>query len=72
MNWLLSGGEVTLGVALFVGLVLLVAALRPPKGTLEPRRIVSFPGAWVIVSLPLTFAFGLSVALIVIGVTSFD
>jgi hypothetical protein len=70
MKWLMSGGEITLGVGLFVGLVCLVAALRPPTGTLEPRRIISFPGAWIIVGLPLTFAFGVSVALFVIGVSS--
>jgi hypothetical protein len=67
MQWLLSGGEIATGVALFAGLVVLIALLRPPKGTLQERGIVSFPLAWIIVGLPLTFAFGLSVALIAIG-----
>lgn len=67
MQWLLSGGEIATGIALFVGLVVLIALLRPPKDTLQERGIVSFPLAWIIVGLPLTFAFGLSVALIAIG-----
>lgn len=67
MQWLLSGGEIVAGVALFVGLVVLLALLRPPKGSLQERVIVRFPLAWIIVGLPLTFAFGLSVALIAIG-----
>jgi hypothetical protein len=71
MNWLISGGEITLGVALFVGLVLLVSILRP-RGTMEPKRIVSFPGAWILVGLPITFGFGLAVALIAIGVTTLN
>jgi hypothetical protein len=70
MNWLVSGGEVTLGIALFVGLVFLIAVLRPPRGTLDPRLIVRFPGAWIVVGLPLTFGFGLAIALIVVGMTS--
>jgi hypothetical protein len=71
MNWLISGGEITLGVALFVGLVLLVSILRP-RGAMEPKRIVSFPGAWILVGLPITFGFGLAVALIAIGVTTLN
>jgi hypothetical protein len=67
MQWLLSGGEIVVGVALFVGLVVLVALLRPPNGALQERAIVRFPLAWIIVGLPLTFAFGLSAALIAIG-----
>jgi hypothetical protein len=67
MQWLLSGGEIATGIALFVGLVVLITLLRPPKDTLQERAIVSFPLAWIIVGLPLTFAFGLSVALIAIG-----
>jgi hypothetical protein len=67
MDWLISSGEVGLGIALFVGLAFLVVALSPPKGTLEARRIVNFPGAWIIVGLPLTFAFGCAIALIAVG-----
>lgn len=68
MNWFLAGGEISAGVGLFVGLVALVFFLRPPRGSLQERAIVSFPGAWILVGLPLTFAFGLSVGLIVLGV----
>jgi hypothetical protein len=67
MSWLISGGEIAFGIALFVGLIFVIAVLRPPTGTLQERLIVSFPGAWIIVGLPLTFAFGLAVSLIVIG-----
>ena len=67
MNWLVGGSEIALGVALFVGLGFLVAVLRPPQGTLDARHVVSFPGAWILVGLPLTFAFGASMALIAIG-----
>jgi hypothetical protein len=67
MNWLVAGSEVVAGVALFAGLVVAIALLRPPRGTLEERAVVRFPGAWIVVGLPLTFAFGVSVALIVIG-----
>ena len=67
MNWLVGGSEIALGVALFVGLVFLIAVLRPPRGTLDARRVVSFPGAWILLGLPLTFAFGASMALIAIG-----
>jgi hypothetical protein len=68
MNWLIGGSEIVVGAGLFLGLVLLIASLRPPRGTMQERLIVSFPGAWIIVGLPITFAFGLSVALIVLGV----
>ncbi len=67
MAWLVSGGEIAAGVALFVGLVFLITLLRPPKGTLQERLIVRFPGAWIIVGLPLTFAFGISISLIAVG-----
>ena len=67
MGWLVGGGEIILGVVILVGLGFLVAVLRPPGGTLEPRRIVSFPGAWIIVGLPLTYAFGTAIALIAVG-----
>lgn len=67
MNWLLAGGEVAAGLALLVGLVVAIALLRPPRGTLQEKVVVSFPGAWIVVGLPLTFAFGASVALIAVG-----
>jgi hypothetical protein len=67
MNWLLAGGEVVAGLALLVGLVIVITLLRPPQGTLEERGVVSFPGAWIVVGLPLTFAFGVAVALIAVG-----
>jgi hypothetical protein len=67
MNWLLAGGEIGAGVALFVGLMALVFFLRPPQGSLQERAIVSFPGAWIVVGLSLTFAFGFSIALIALG-----
>ena len=64
MQWLLSSGEIVAGVALFVSLVVVLSLLRPPNGALQERAIVRFPLAWIIVGLPLTFAFGLSVALV--------
>ena len=67
MSWLVSGGEIAAGIALLVGLVFLITLLRPPKGTLQERLIVRFPGAWIIVGLPLTFAFGISISLIAVG-----
>lgn len=67
MNWLLAGGEIAGGLALLAGLVVLVALLRPPQGTLQERLVVSFPGAWIWIGLPLTFTFGASIALIAIG-----
>jgi hypothetical protein len=71
MNWntLVHGSEVVAGVALFVGLVVLIWSLSPPAGQLQERRIVSFPGAWIIVGLPLTFGFGISVALVAVGLS---
>jgi hypothetical protein len=66
MSWI-SGGEIVAGVALLVGLVFLIALPRPPHGTRQERLILRFPGAWIIVGLLLTFAFGLSFALIALG-----
>jgi hypothetical protein len=66
MNTLVAGSEIVAGVALFIGLVVLISVLRP-RGTLEAKRIVNFPGAWILVGLPLTFAFGVSIALIAVG-----
>ena len=67
MNWLLAGGEIVAGLALLAGLVAVIALLRPPRGTLQERLVVSFPGAWIAIGLPLTFAFGASMALIAVG-----
>jgi hypothetical protein len=67
MQWLIKGGEIVVGVGLFAVLVFLVMLLRPPAGTLQERAIMRFPGAWIIVGLALTFAFGTSFALIAVG-----
>ena len=67
MDLLLHGGEVVAGLALFVGFVFVIALLRPPRGTLQERLIVRFPGAWIIVGLPMTFVFGLAIALVAVG-----
>ena len=67
MDQLLHGSEIVDGLALLVGLVVVVAMLRPPRGTLHERAIVSFPGAWMVVGLPLNFSFGVAVALIAVG-----
>ncbi len=67
MDWLVHGGEVVAGIALFIALVFVIVLLRPPQGTLQERLIVRFPGAWIIVGLPLTFGFGVSFALIAVG-----
>lgn len=67
MEWLVAGGEVVAGLALLAGTVTVIMMLRPPTGQLEERRIVRFPGAWIIVGLTLTFAFGTSLALIAVG-----
>jgi hypothetical protein len=68
MDQLLHGSEIVAGLALLLGLVVMIALLRPPRGTLQERAIVSFPGAWIVVGLPLTFAFGSAVALIAVGI----
>ncbi len=67
MDRLLHGSEIVAGLALLVGLVVAIRLLRPPEGTMQERLIVRFPGAWIIVGLPLTFVFGLSLALIAVG-----
>jgi hypothetical protein len=66
MNWLIGGSEIGAGVALLVGAVVVVTLLRPREG-LQERLIVRFPGAWIVVGLPLTFAIGTSIALIALG-----
>jgi hypothetical protein len=67
MQWLVQGGEIVAGVGLFALLIFVIILLRPPAGTLQERAIVRFPGAWIIVGLALTFAFGTSIALIAVG-----
>ena len=67
MQWLIQGGEIVAGVGLFAVLAFVVMLLRPPAGTLQERAIVRFPGAWIIVGLALTFAFGFSFALVAVG-----
>ena len=67
MSWLVGGSEIALGIALLVGVAFTVLALRPPSGTLQERRIVRFPGAWIVVGLPLTAGVGTAIALIAAG-----
>jgi hypothetical protein len=43
----------------FIANVLVVWFLRPRHGYTE-RAIISFPGAWIVVGLPLTLSFGAS------------
>ena len=52
-----------LGVVWFAANVLVVMLLRPPAGQQREKPIVSFPGAWIIVGLPLTLSFGASALL---------
>lgn len=66
MDKLIAGGEITLGVALFIGLTLLWSGLRP-RGTLEAKPVIDFPAAWIIVGLLLTCGFAGSIALILLG-----
>jgi hypothetical protein len=51
------------GLAWFAANILVVMMLRPPRGQTEERFIVSFPGAWIVVGLPLTLSFGASALL---------
>ena len=67
MSWLSAVGEVAGGIAILVGLVSLIVFLRPPPGSLKERLIVSFPGAWIIVGLPLTAGIATGLALIAVG-----
>ena len=66
MDWLVSGSEIFLGVALLATAVAAIVLLRPREG-LKEKLIVRFPGAWIVVGLPLTFLIGTSVALIAVG-----
>jgi hypothetical protein len=47
-----------IGIVWFAANILIVMLLRPPRGQIQDRAIVSFPGAWIIVGLPLTLSFG--------------
>jgi hypothetical protein len=66
MNGLIGGSEVLAGVSLLVATVVVVLFLRPREG-LQERAIMRFPGAWIVVGLPLTFLVGTSIALIAVG-----
>ena len=66
MDWLVSGSEIFLGVVLLAAAVAAIVLLRPREG-LKEKLIVRFPGAWIVVGLPLTFLIGTSVALIAVG-----
>jgi len=67
MNWLISGSEIVAGVVLLVATSAVIMFLRPRDG-LQERLIVRFPGAWIVVGLPLTMLIGTSIALIAVGV----
>jgi hypothetical protein len=67
MNWLWLGTELVGGVALLVIVVVVISLLRPSPGQMQERLIISFPGAWIIVGLPLTFAVATSMSLIAMG-----
>ncbi len=49
------------GIAWIVANLFLLMLLRAPAGARQERLIVRFPGAWIIVGLPLTLSFGASV-----------
>jgi hypothetical protein len=68
MEWFLAGGELVVGLALFIGLFVVISFLRPPPGQMLERGIVRFPGAPQIVGLGLTLSFGVAVALIAVGI----
>ena len=68
MNWLVRGSEVIAGVALLASTVVIIVLLRPPAGQLQERLIVRFPGAWIVVGLPLTCMIATGIALITIGI----
>jgi hypothetical protein len=66
MNGLIGATEIVAGVALLVVTSAVIMLLRPRDG-LQERLIVRFPGAWIVVGLPLTFLIGTSIALIAVG-----
>lgn len=57
---------ILIGACWFVANILLVRFLRPRDG-FEERQIVSFPGSWIIVGLPLTVSFGASILVLARG-----
>ena len=71
MEGLIGGSEILLGFALFAGVVATIVLLKPRQG-LQERLIVRFPGAWIVVGLLLTFSVATSVALITVGIRSFQ
>jgi len=56
-----------IGVVWLAANVCLLLLLRPPAGQTKERLIVRFPGAWIIVGLPLTLSFGASILVIAFG-----
>ena len=58
-----------IGICWMAANILVVMLLRPRDGYNE-RLIVSFPGAWIIVGLPLTLSFGASAMVIARGLFS--
>ena len=48
------------GIVWLAANVFLLMLLRAPPGQLKEKLIVRFPGAWIIVGLPLTLSFGAS------------
>jgi hypothetical protein len=58
-----------IGICWMAANILVVMLLRPRDGYNE-RLIVSFPGAWIIVGLPLTLSFGASALIIARGLFS--
>jgi hypothetical protein len=52
-----------IGIVWFAVNVAVMMLLRPPAGQTRERLVVSFPGAWIFVGLPLTLSFGGSVLL---------
>ena len=58
-----------IGICWMAANILVVMLLRPRDGYNE-RLIVSFPGAWIIIGLPLTLSFGASAMVIARGLFS--
>jgi hypothetical protein len=48
------------GIVWFAANIFLFMLLRAPAGQLQERLIVRFPGAWIIVGLPLALSLGAS------------
>jgi len=52
-----------IGIVWFAANVFILMLLRAPPGQLQEKLIVRFPGAWIIVGLPLTLSLGASALL---------